>query len=170
MILKKFKYKRISSTNDVAITKIKQGYKAGIVVSETQINGRGKYGKKWISDKGNLFFSIFFVINKKIRISRLVLSNLRIIKKILSTYVKLKINIKKPNDIMINKKKICGILNETLFHNNLKFVIIGIGINIASSPKLINYSTTNLNEITKRKICKIKLLKKIKKAFELKIK
>ena len=170
MILKKFKYKRISSTNDVAITKIKQGYKAGIVISETQTNGRGQYGKKWISDKGNLFFSIFFVINKKILISRLVLSNLRIIKKILSTYVKLKIKIKKPNDIIINKKKICGILNEILFHNNLKFVIIGIGINIARSPKLINYPTSNLNEITNRKICKIKLLKKIKEAFELKIK
>tara|TARA_Y100000992_G_scaffold294544_1_gene254422 strand:- start:1081 stop:1593 length:513 start_codon:yes stop_codon:yes gene_type:complete len=170
MILKKFKYKKVSSTNDIAITKIKQGFKAGIIISETQTSGRGQYGKKWISSKGNLFFSIFFKINKKIKISRLVVSNLRIIKKILSTYIKSKILIKKPNDIIVNRKKICGILNETLFYNNLKFLIVGIGINITSSPNLRDYPTTYLNETTNKKISKIKLLKKIINAFELKIK
>lgn len=170
MVLKKFKYKKVSSTNDIAITKIKQGFKAGIIISETQTSGRGQYGKKWISSKGNLFFSIFFKINKKIKISRLVVSNLRIIKKILSTYIKSKILIKKPNDIIVNRKKICGILNETLFYNNLKFLIVGIGINITSSPNLRDYPTTYLNETTNKKISKIKLLKKIINAFELKIK
>ncbi len=105
MDLKIFKYKKVASTNNVAITKIKQGYKSGIIISETQTNGRGQYGKKWISNKGNLFLSIFFTINKKNKISNLVKSNLKLIKKILSKYVKLKINIKVPNDIMINKKK-----------------------------------------------------------------
>ena len=170
MILKKFKYNKVSSTNDIAITKIKQGFKAGIIISETQTSGRGQYGKKWISSKGNLFFSIFFKINKKIKISRLVVSNLRIIKKILSTYIKSKILIKKPNDIIVNRKKICGILNETLFYNNLKFLIVGIGINITSSPNLRDYPTTYLNETTNKKISKIKLLKKIINAFELRIK
>ena len=170
MILKKFKYKKVSSTNDVAIKKIKQGFKTGIIISEAQTNGRGQYGKKWISCKGNLFLSIFFVINKKIQISRLIVSNLRIIKKILSEYIKSKIVIKKPNDIIVNKKKICGILNETLFYNNLKFLVIGIGINVVSSPDLRNYPTTYLNEISNIKVSRIKLLKRIINAFELKIK
>tara|TARA_B100000989_G_scaffold173422_1_gene130048 strand:+ start:1754 stop:2266 length:513 start_codon:yes stop_codon:yes gene_type:complete len=170
MILKKFKYKKVSSTNDVAIKKIKQGFKTGIIISEAQTNGRGQYGKKWISRKGNLFLSIFFVINKKIQISRLIVSNLRIIKKILSEYIKSKIVIKKPNDIIVNKKKICGILNETLFYNNLKFLVIGIGINVVSSPDLRNYPTTYLNEISNIKVSRIKLLKRIINAFELKIK
>ena len=169
MVLKKFKYIKVSSTNDVAIKKIKQGYKAGIVISDTQSSGRGQYGRKWVSKKGNLFFSIFFIINKKVQISRLVTSLLRIIKKILLKHTKSNLNIKKPNDITIDKKKICGVLNETLFYNNLKFLVVGIGINIASSPNLKNYPTTNLNEITNRKVSKTKLLKKIIKAFEINI-
>ena len=170
MVLKKFKYKKVSSTNDIAIIKIKQGYKAGIIISETQTRGRGQYGKKWISNKGNLFLSFFFIINKKKHISRLMISTLSMIKKILSTYIKSKIIIKKPNDITVDKKKICGILNETLFYNNLKFVVVGIGINIANSPNLRDYPTNNLNKITNRKISKIKLLNKIINAFEQKIK
>jgi len=170
MVLKKFKYKIVSSTNDIAIQKIRQGYKTGVIISEKQTSGRGQHGKKWVSNKGNLFFSIFFIINKKIQISKLVTNNLRIIKKILSKYIKSKIRIKRPNDITVNKKKICGILNETLFYNDLKFLVIGIGINIVSSPNLKDYPTTNLNEITNKRISKTKLLNKIIKAFDIKIK
>ena len=169
MVLKKFKYKKVSSTNDKAIQKIRQGYKSGIIISDKQTCGRGQHGKKWVSYKGNLFFSIFFIINKKIKTSRLVISNLRIIKRILSDYIKSKIIIKRPNDIIVNKKKICGILNETLFYNDLKFLVIGIGINIVSSPNLRNYPTTYLNEETSRKVSKTKLLNKIIKAFDIKI-
>ena len=49
-------------------------------------------------------------------------------------------------------------------------MIVGIGINIANSPDLRNYPTTNLNEITNQKVNKIKLLNKIIKSFELKLK
>ena len=170
MVLKEFKYKKVSSTNDIAKKKIKQGYKSGIIIAETQSRGRGQYGKKWISKKGNLFFSIFFIINKKIQISKLAIKNLKITKKILNTYTKSKLSIKKPNDIIVNKKKICGILNETLFYNNLKYLIVGIGINIASSPNLRNYPTINLNEISNKRVSKIKVLKKIIKSFEIEIK
>jgi len=170
MVLKKFKYKKVSSTNDIAMQKIRQGYKSGVIISDKQTRGRGQHGKKWVSNKGNLFLSIFFIINKKIQTSRLVITNLRIIKKILSNYIKSKIKIKRPNDITVNKKKICGILNETLFYNDLKFLVIGIGINIVSSPNIRDYPTTNLNEVTNRRVNKTKLLNKIIKAFDIKIK
>ena len=170
MVLKKFKYKKVSSTNDIAMQKIRQGYKSGVIVSDKQTRGRGRHGKKWVSNKGNLFFSIFFNINKNIQTSRLVISNLKIIKKILSKHIKSKIKIKRPNDITVNKKKICGILNETLFYNELKFLVIGIGINIVSSPNIRDYPTTNLNEITNKTVSKTKLLNKIVKAFDIKIK
>jgi len=57
MKFKKFFYKKVNSTNDVAIKKIKSGYKNGIIVSEFQKKGRGQVGKKWVSFKGNLFDS-----------------------------------------------------------------------------------------------------------------
>ena len=170
MVLKKFKYKKVSSTNDIAMKKIRQGYKSGVIISDKQTNGRGRHGKKWVSNKGNLFFSIFFNINKNIQTSKLVISNLKIIKKILSKHIKSKIKIKRPNDITVNKKKICGILNETLFYNDFKFLVIGIGINIVSSPNIRDYPTTNLNEVTNRRVSKTKLLNKIIKAFDIKIK
>ena len=170
MVLKKFKYKKVSSTNDIAMKKIRQGYKSGVIISDKQTRGRGRHGKKWVSNKGNLFFSIFFNINKNIQTSKLVISNLKIIKKILSKHIKSKIKIKRPNDITVNKKKICGILNETLFYNDLKFLVIGIGINIVSSPNIRDYPTTNLNEVTNRRVSKTKLLNKIINAFDIKIK
>ena len=170
MVLKKFKYKKVSSTNDIAMQKIRQGYKSGVIISDKQTQGRGRHGKKWVSNKGNLFFSIFFNINKNIQTSKLVISNLKIIKKILSKHIKSKIKIKRPNDITVNKKKICGILNETLFYNDLKYLVIGIGINIVSSPNIRDYPTTNLNEITNKTVSKTKLLNKIVKAFDIKIK
>ena len=88
----------------------------------------------------------------------------------MSNYIKSKIKIKRPNDITVNKKKICVILNETLFYNDLKFLVIGIGINIVSSPNIRDYPTTNLNEVTNRRVSKTKLLNKIINAFDIKIK
>ena len=170
MVLKKFKYKKVSSTNDIAMQKIRQGYKSGVIISDKQTHGRGRHGKKWVSNKGNLFFSIFFNINKKIQTSKLVISNLKIIKKILSKHTKSKIKIKRPNDITVNKKKICGILNETLFYNDLKYLVIGIGINLVSSPNIKDYPTTYLNEITNKTVSKTKLLNKIVSGFDIKIK
>ena len=63
MKLKKYQLKRTKSTNDVAVKKIKAGINNGIVITETQTKGRGQYGNKWISFKGNLLMSIFFEIN-----------------------------------------------------------------------------------------------------------
>ena len=64
MKFQKFEYKKINSTNDIAIKKIKFGYLSGIVTSIQQKKARGQYGKKWISYRGNLFMSIFFNVKK----------------------------------------------------------------------------------------------------------
>ena len=64
MKLKEFNFKIIKSTNDLAIRIIKNtNNKSGIVIAQKQKKGRGQYGKKWTSFKGNLFVSIFFKLN-----------------------------------------------------------------------------------------------------------
>ena len=58
---------------------------------------------------------------------------------------------KSPNDIYIYKKKVCGILQETILKESKKYLIVGIGINILSNPKIKNYPITNLYTETKKK-------------------
>ena len=107
MKFKKFNFKIIKSTNDTAARIIKQtNFKFGMVVAEKQISGRGQYGRKWISYKGNLFVSFFYELkNINLSISRLTKFNCLLVKKLLTNYYKKKIIIKKPNDLLIQKKK-----------------------------------------------------------------
>tara|TARA_B100000965_G_scaffold399984_1_gene421034 strand:+ start:1626 stop:2144 length:519 start_codon:yes stop_codon:yes gene_type:complete len=166
MILKKFNFTKITSTNDKALKLIKADYKNGIITSDVQTKGRGRYGKKWISVKGNLYMSIFFEIKKKISITKLNNINIKLVKKALQQFSKKNINIKKPNDLLINKKKICGILQETFFYKNKRFLIVGIGVNIVNSPKIYNYPTSYLNNYSVKKINKIAVSKYIKSIYE----
>ena len=101
MKLKKFNFKIINSTNDLAIKIIKNTQnKAGIVIAEKQKKGRGQYGKKWISYKGNLFVSVFFPIDKiGLSLREFTKVNCLLVKKLLSNFYKGKISIKKPNDL-----------------------------------------------------------------------
>ena len=81
MNFKKFFYKKVNSTNDLAIKKIKTGFTKGIIIADYQKKGRGQYGKKWLSFKGNLFITIFFEIKKNIKLRKIITLNCKIIKK-----------------------------------------------------------------------------------------
>ena len=143
MKFKIFKYKKVKSTNNTAIRIIKSSnFDYGMVISETQNSGRGQYGKKWISYKGNLFVSFFYKLkNLTISLSQLTTINCLLVKKILSLYYKKEIIFKKPNDLLIDKKKVCGILQETISKFDIKYLIVGIGVNLIKNPNIKNYPT-----------------------------
>ena len=168
MKFKKFKFKKVKSTNNTAIRIIKNSnYKCGMVISDAQTMGRGQHGKKWISHKGNLFVSFFYELeNINITIPRLTMINCLLIKKLLRNYYKKNITFKKPNDLLIQKKKLCGILQETISFFDKNFLIIGIGINIKKSPKIKNYPTTSLYELINKTINKREIENKLKLIFE----
>ena len=166
MKLKKYLYKKVESTNNVALRLIKQGNQRGIILTDEQTKGKGQRKNKWISIKGNLFLSVFFEISKKISLSKIINLNLKIIKKIIYKKINTLILIKKPNDILINKKKVCGILQETIFREGRKYLIVGIGINVSNSPKINNYPTTFLNNYTNTKLNRLELFKEIKFLYE----
>tara|TARA_Y100000590_G_scaffold130439_1_gene148976 strand:- start:767 stop:1360 length:594 start_codon:yes stop_codon:yes gene_type:complete len=148
MKFKIFKFKKVTSTNDVAINLIKNKKKEfGYVYAQTQTKGRGRYGRKWISDKGNLFGTIFFQLkNNYPSFSEFTIINPIIISKVVSNFCSnKKITFKWPNDVLVNKKKICGILQEIITKNSKKFLIIGIGLNLTSNPHTNNkYKATNI--------------------------
>ena len=171
MKFKIFRFKKVKSTNKTAIRIIKNSnYKYGMVITVSQTMGKGQYGKKWISYKGNLFVSFFHELkNINVNILDLTKINCLLVKKLLSNYYKKNILFKKQNDLLIKKKKICGILQETISVYNNKFLIIGIGLNLVKSPKIKNYLTTNLFELIKKSINKREIENKLKLIFEKKL-
>ena len=168
MRFKKFKFKKVNSTNNTAIRIIKSSnFKFGMVSANTQSSGKGQHGKKWISYKGNLFVSFFHELkNINISLSTLTKINCLLVKKTLEKYYKKKIVFKKPNDLLINKKKISGILQEIIYVSGNKFLIVGIGVNLIKSPEIKNYLTTNLSELINKPINKINFENELKVIFE----
>ena len=104
-----------------------------------------------------------------LKLKQLTKINCTMVKKIKTKNHKKKITFKKPNDLLVDKKKICGILQETLIKLDKKYLIVGIGINLIKSPQIKNYPTTNLYELIGKKISKIKIENELKKIFELKL-
>ena len=168
MRFKKFKFKKVKSTNNTAIRIIRNSnFRFGMVIAEIQSDGKGQYGKKWISNKGNLFVSFFHELkNINISLPSLTKINCLMVKKALQKYYKKKIFFKKPNDLLINKKKISGILQETTFVSGNKFLIVGIGVNLIKSPEIKSYPTTNLSKLINKPINKINFENELKVIFE----
>ena len=150
-----FKFDNVTSTNDVAINLIKEKNKEiGCVCADIQTKGRGTHGKNWISNKGNLFMSIFFDLkNNYPPFNEFSIINPLIISDAVKYFCEnKKVSLKFPNDVFLNEKKICGILQELITFKKRKFLIIGIGMNIISHPKIYNYyKATDILLETKKK-------------------
>ena len=149
-----FKFDRATSTNDVAIGLIKNKQKkVGCVYVDIQTKGRGTHGREWVSQKGNLFASIFFSLEKNYPpFNEFSIINPIIISNVIKHFCNKNIKLKFPNDIFVNGKKICGILQEVITSKDKNFLIIGIGINIVSNPNINkDYKATNLLLETKKK-------------------
>ncbi len=168
MKIKIKKYKKVNSTNDVALKLIKQNVsKPTLITTEKQTNGRGRIGKKWISKKGNLFISLFFKFDqRKINFKQFAILNALLLKKVISKTISVKIKIKWPNDLLFNKKKFCGILQEVIKFNNFDYLIVGIGLNTNIDPQNKSFKSTSLKNILKKKINNQKILDNIKTAYE----
>ena len=169
MKLKKFYFKKIKSTNDMALKFLRKGVFKGAILADFQTKGRGQRGKNWISYKGNLFMSVFFEAQKKISLKKITRLNCSIVRDCLQKFTSFQIVIKKPNDIYIKKQKICGILQEILFVNKKKFMVVGIGVNLNKSPKIENYSTNFINFFTIKKISRLELFRILCNSYEKKL-
>ena len=150
-----FKFESVTSTNDAAINLIKEEKKEiGCIYADTQTKGRGTRGKEWISTQGNLFGSIFFPLKKNYPpFNEFSIINPVIISSVIEHFCGRKnISFNWPNDVFVNGKKICGILQELITSNSKKFLVIGIGVNIVSNPNInTKYQTTNILSETKKK-------------------
>lgn len=170
--MKILRYKKVSSTQDIAKKLAEKNVKEAIVIAEEQTCGRGRYGRTWFSPIGGLWFSILLRpnINPIDSIKLMVLTELAVTKAI-RDFTNLPAFIKWPNDVYINNKKVCGILIESSIENNkLKYVIIGIGLNTNNSfSNIPDYSLkdiTSLRDEIGKIIDKEALFKLILKKFK----
>ncbi len=168
MKIKIIKYKKVKSTNDTALNLIRKNSTEPTLITATkQTNGRGRIGKKWISKKGNLFISLFFKFDKrKVNFRQFAILNAFLLRKVISKIILKKIKIKWPNDLMFNKKKFCGILQEVINFDNFDFLIVGIGINTNEVPQNKSFQSTSLKNILNKNINNQKILKNIIIAYE----
>tara|TARA_A100001015_G_C14649138_1_gene578500 strand:- start:318 stop:620 length:303 start_codon:yes stop_codon:yes gene_type:complete len=88
------------------------------------------------------------------------------VKKCISKFYKKKIYLKKPNDLIVQKKKLCGILQEKVNKFDNTYMVVGIGINLIKSPFIKNYPTTYLRNIINKDISKKKFEFELKRTFE----
>jgi len=125
-------FDEVLSTNlkakELAEKKAKQGT---IIISKTQKKGRGRFNRTWESPVGGLYFSIILKPKcKPDKTTLLPLVGALSVCKTITAISDLYVKIKWPNDVLINGKKVSGILLESEYEkNNLKYVILGIGIN-----------------------------------------
>ena len=168
MKIKIKKYKKVRSTNDIALRLIKKNYtEPTLIISEKQTNGRGRVGKKWVSKKGNIFLSLFFKFNqRKINFKQFAILNAFLIKKVISKIISTNVTVKWPNDLLYNKKKFCGILQEVIKFDNFDYLIVGIGLNTNIVPQNKGFKSTSLKNILKKKINNQKILNNIVVAYE----
>ena len=103
-----------------------------LVMADKQTNGQGTHGKKWYTDKeNNIAFSIEIEPNCKVQqLDGITKEIAQIIVEIMLKMYGIKLNIKEPNDLYINNKKVGGILTQTkVIGNVVQYLVIGIGIN-----------------------------------------
>lgn len=168
----KYKYlEKIDSTNSYCKENINTLDDKTIVYTSNQTNGRGRFNRVWV-DLGteNIYMSFVLKPSKELQP---VYSNLTqyTALKLAQTYEKYEITpqIKWPNDILINGKKISGILAETVIKNNeLKGLVIGVGINLNADKNdfsQIDKEVTSLNLEIEKEIDKQEFLKSFSETF-----
>ena len=152
-------FDKIPSTQTYALNMVAMGDARDhtVIMAEAQSDGRGRYHRTWVSHHGNLYASFIFSAEERDpRLAYVVAVT------VTETLISFGINpkIKWPNDILIDDKKVCGILIEYAG----RFVIIGIGINIKSNPTVPGYKTTKLDNYAR--VEKSELLNKLMKNLD----
>lgn len=159
------RFDSLTSSNDFIKDNLDTLDEYSVIVPTVQTNGKGRLGRTWLSTSDNLMFSI--LVKPNVDMERLSLLSLVMGASVASAIEKitnLNFDIKWPNDILYNDKKVCGILEEGRNGN----IIIGVGVNInqLTFDEEIKNKATSLKLITNREINKDNLLEEIITKFD----
>lgn len=165
-------YEKTGSTNTDAKQLAEEGAPHGtLIAAEEQTDARGRRGRSWQAPAGsNLYFSL--LLRPKFaaeHISMLTLVMAVSAARAIREQCGLAAEIKWPNDIVIGKRKVCGILTEMILkERTVEYVIVGVGVNVNQKefPEDIQKTATSLFRESKRVFSREELLQKLLEGFE----
>ena len=162
-------YSRLASTNDEAWELISENVPNGsLIIADNQFKGRGRFGNEWISAPSmGLTFSLILYDLKNLHRLPLIIG-VSVCEALKGFNFKLKL--KWPNDIILNDKKIGGILCESKNINNVKTIVVGIGMNINEKaddfPDNLRKRAISLSMVSNKTFQRERVLAKILNQFE----
>lgn len=168
-------YEELESTQILAKELIKNKKENTLIITDNQTNGIGTKGRTWYSNKEqNITMSIVIFTKCNIKdIKDITIKIANSIESAINELYKIELKIKYPNDLLLNNKKICGILTESSSTNNIvNHIIIGIGFNVNQiefNNETINIATSLKKEFNKdfnREDIIIKIIENIEKELK----
>ncbi|UDF29926.1 UNVERIFIED_ORG: biotin--[acetyl-CoA-carboxylase] ligase [Roseateles sp. XES5] len=142
----------VGSTNTECLERARKGALSGLwITADRQTGGRGRRGRAWFSEPGNLYASLLLIDAAPMeRLGSLPLAVAVAVQDAVSRVMPLdgaEVLVKWPNDILIERRKVCGILieGETL-PDGRHALVIGIGINVAVAPDAGLYPVATLRD------------------------
>lgn len=164
-------YQHLVSTNDTLRTLAKEGASEGtLVIAEQQQQGRGRWGRAWQSEAGeNLTFSLLlrphFEPRKVTVLAPMV--GVACLKVLRAEPYGLPVNLKWPNDLLVNGKKLGGILIElSLELERIHYAVLGLGINVNANFAQVDFPATSLKILSGQTLPRVPLLQKLLLALE----
>lgn len=143
-------YPRLPSTMDAARKEVRRGAIEGtVIIAGEQTGGRGRLQRRWLTPPGNVALSVALYPEVSRLPYLMMMTSLAVVRAIESV-TGLEAGIKWPNDVLINGKKVCGILIENeMKRERVDYAIIGIGLNVnlkASALPEVAYAATSLSD------------------------
>ncbi|MDR9416405.1 MAG: biotin--[acetyl-CoA-carboxylase] ligase [Gracilimonas sp.] len=164
-------FEELPSTNSYAKKiKSRDSLHGTLILTDYQNAGRGQHDRNWSVYPGqNLTFSLIFEPQKAERLNLLTLVCALSVKEVIESKTSRSVSLKWPNDVLIDDKKVCGILTETVFiGNKLNRVVVGIGLNVHQQefPGELSETATSLQNEIKESLKREKLLTEILQKIE----
>jgi len=163
-------YETVNSTMDAAFQMALKGCPEGTVIcAEGQTKGRGRLGRGWTSPKGKgVYMSV--VLRPALppsEVAKLTLLSAVAVAQAIKKNTGVAIAIKWPNDLLVNHRKVAGILTELNAETDrVKFVIIGIGVNVNTGLGFLPMGATSLKVETEKNISRVHLFQEILRLME----
>ena len=140
-----------------------------LVVAETQAKGRGRMGRSWMSPRGKgIYASLLLRPSCAVMdVAKLTLVAAVAVSEAVENVTALRPLIKWPNDLLLNGRKLCGILTELRAEvDRVEFVVVGIGLNVNATVAQLVPEATSLRQEMGKNISRVALLQEVLRVFE----